>query len=79
MQLRMSGFFYALSRTDESERRSVYAEHRRDDAGADHVQKHNQSGDTIDRLHSFIGTLSDSQDLNRDDRANPVPVHHDMN
>ena len=72
------GFSYALS-VPRSERRSVDAEHCGDDARPDHVQKHDQRGDPIDGLHAFIGTLTDSQYLNRDDRANPVPVHHDVN
>ena len=43
------------------------------------MQDDDQCGDAVDRLHPLIGPMAGLQDLRRDHRADPVPVHHHMN
>jgi Glycosyltransferase family 87 len=52
---------------------------RDDRAGAQDMQDDAQRGDAVDRLHPLVGPVRGLQELRRDHRADPVPVHHHMN
>ncbi len=53
-------------------------EDRHDHTRGDDVQQDHEGRDAVDGLHAFIWALGALEDLVGNDRADPVPVQHDM-